>query len=597
MNKKLHCFPAIMILFIMNSCYAQPSLSKKEWIEDLSVLENAVYTKHIDPFWKNSKTKYEELFASVRNKINTTDEALLKPEVVMTGFAQILALTGDGHSGVSTKSRGDLFGLFSYNVSWFPEGLFITRADENNKNVLGGRILKIDDTPIDEAKKLVNTVSTSYHEQGFKRFSPRYFESPAVLYGLGIAKSPQQVTLTLQGENGTISTATFQRQTLKENEKTKFISLTDIATYTLPLYRQNIRKYYWFEYLPEKKILYLDYLIPQNSKEESMEAFVKRVAETVSKEDIEKFVVDIRLNPGGDQFTAWPLLAYIFSNPKINQPGKLFVITGHSTFSAATAFLEALDTKTNCIIVGTPPSDSPVYPAEDKTTVLPNCKMEVRLSDEMWNYSLDDDSRNIIEPDVTVVTTFKDYMQGKDPVMEAIANYNSAYKPAPTNTPEFVGRYLFGIDKTLEIAINNSVLRADIKGRLHTILDPVGDGKFKTGIKDVFFEFKNNELMIHYPGGSNKKLRKLAADELTAFDLILTKQFDKAAKVYEELKQKYPNNININGANLGALAFYLLVETMDFDAANALLEIALKLDPHSEVAQGLAKGVKNFGKK
>src|SRR3954466_13350369 len=111
-------FVLVVSICMMQSCYPQPALSKKQWLEDVTVLENAVYTKHINPFWKNPKTKYEALFASIKNYINTTDESQLKAEIIMTGFAKILALTGDGHSGVSTKSRGELFGLYGYNVSW-----------------------------------------------------------------------------------------------------------------------------------------------------------------------------------------------------------------------------------------------------------------------------------------------------------------------------------------------------------------------------------------------------------------------------------------------------------------------------------------------
>src|SRR5215213_3973921 len=167
--KRIPC--CIFFLLSLSSCSAQ-NLSKKQWLQDLDVLQTAIYQKHISPFWKHPRSEFETAFTSLRNTINNADESSLQPEKITTGFAQVLALTADGHSGVSTKSRAEIFGLYQYNVSWFPEGLFLTRVEESKKDLLGSRIIKIDDTPVEEAKKRVATVSTSFHEQGFKRFSP-----------------------------------------------------------------------------------------------------------------------------------------------------------------------------------------------------------------------------------------------------------------------------------------------------------------------------------------------------------------------------------------------------------------------------------------
>ena len=591
-------FLAIPFLLLhLSSCYAQPSLSKKEWLEDLATLEKRVYQNHVNPFWKNQKSEMDLLFASVKEKINNTDEAKLEPEIIMTYFTQILSQMSDGHSGVTTKSRNELFGLYNYNLSSFTQGLYVTRTDESNKSILGSKVIKIDGMDIKEVKEKVISVSTSYNEQAFKRFSNRYLESPTILYGLEIAKSSKQVTLTLEAVNGSISTITFNKTNAKEQGKLKMITLNDIAEYPLPLYRQNLKNDYWFVYQPEKKYLYLNYIAIENNKKEPIEEFTKKLAETVAKEDFDKFIIDLRLNAGGDHFTAWPLLDLIMSNPKINKYGTLFVITGSTTFSAATSFLEALDCKTECILAGTPPSDSPTYPAEDITEPLPNCKMEVRISDEMWNYSLDDDTRIMIEPDLSVPLSFSDYTTGKDPVLDAILNYKTATVETKTpNADKFIGRFLFGIDKTLEITNDNGVLKAIVKGRLNTILIPDGENRFKTCIKGVYISFKNSNPEIHYPDGQGKVLSRLAPTEFSAFDLLLSKKFDKATEAYTELKKKYPDNININGANLAGLAFYYLVETKNFEVGNALLKIATTLNPKSRVARNLAKGVSEMSK-
>ncbi|MEP7255204.1 MAG: hypothetical protein ABI666_05475, partial [Ferruginibacter sp.] len=293
-------FLAIPLLLLhISSCYSQPNLSKKEWLEDLATLEKRVYQNHVNPFWKNPKSEMDILFASVKEKINNTDDAKLEPEIIMTYFTQILSQISDGHSGVSTKSRNELFGLYNYNLSSFAEGLYVTRTDESNKSILGSKVIKIDGMAIKEVKEKVISVSTSYNEQAFKRFSNRYLESPAVLYGIGIAKNPAYVTLSLELANGSISNITFNKTNAKEQGKLKMITLNDIAEYPLPLYRQNLKNDYWFVYQPDKKYLYLNYIAVENNKKEPIEEFTKKLTETIAKEDIDKFIIDLRLNAGG----------------------------------------------------------------------------------------------------------------------------------------------------------------------------------------------------------------------------------------------------------------------------------------------------------
>ena len=101
------------------------------------------------------------------------------------------------------------------------------------------------------------------------------------------------------------------------------------------LYRQNQDKMYWFTWLPEQKTLYFQYNVTREDPNESIPGFIHKMRAAVEKYPVEKFVVDLRWNHGGNLFTSKPFTEFIARHPKINQRGKLFVLLGRHTFSAA----------------------------------------------------------------------------------------------------------------------------------------------------------------------------------------------------------------------------------------------------------------------
>ena len=78
-------------------------------------------------------------------------------------------------------------------------------------------------------------------------------------------------------------------------------------------------------------------------------AVAKEVGARLSQGDVDRIVIDVRHNPGGDNTTYGPLLTFLRS-PEVNQPGRLYVIMGRATFSAAGNFVTEVDrgTRPSC---------------------------------------------------------------------------------------------------------------------------------------------------------------------------------------------------------------------------------------------------------
>jgi hypothetical protein len=105
---------------------------------------------------------------------------------------------------------------------------------------------------------------------------------------------------------------------------------------------------------------------------------------------------------------------------RYDAPGKLFVLMGRRTWSAAQMLLCELEQYTQARFVGEPSaSRGNIYGDSNKIT-LPNSKVTVRVSTLYWQYWHPRDDRSWIEPHVPAALTFEAYRQGRDPALEAV---------------------------------------------------------------------------------------------------------------------------------------------------------------------------------
>jgi hypothetical protein len=80
-----------------------------------------------------------------------------------------------------------------------------------------------------------------------------------------------------------------------------------------------------------------------NKDSESVADFYRRVFEFVNTHLVEKFVIDLRWNTGGNNYLNKPLLLGIIKSSKIDRRESVFVIVGRRTFFATQNFVNDLE--------------------------------------------------------------------------------------------------------------------------------------------------------------------------------------------------------------------------------------------------------------
>ena len=132
---------------------------------------------------------------------------------------------------------------------------------------------------------------------------------------------------------------------------------------------------YWFEFIDDSNTLYFQFnaVLNQSSKN-TIRQFAERFSAYINTHQFDRLVIDIRNNFGGNGPLLFDLMDVIKSNKKINQKGKLFVIIGRTTHSAAVMFASMLKNNTKAIFVGEPTHQGPLFYSIPTTVRLPNSR-------------------------------------------------------------------------------------------------------------------------------------------------------------------------------------------------------------------------------
>ena len=201
-----------------------------------------------------------------------------------------------------------------------------------------------------------------------------------------------------------------------------------------PLYLKNLDKIYYYEYLKDQKTVYVRHSQIMDDSIQSIPEFYKEVFDFIDTNEVEKLILDVRLNGGGNNYKNKPIVTGVIANKKINQPGKFMVIIGRRTFSACQNLVNELHTYTNAIFIGEPTAENINFYGDNSPVTLPNTKMNAYLSFAWWQDKPQWENRPALDPQIATGMTFEQYRTNQDPALEAaMASMGSDFITNPMN--------------------------------------------------------------------------------------------------------------------------------------------------------------------
>jgi tetratricopeptide (TPR) repeat protein len=199
---------------------------------------------------------------------------------------------------------------------------------------------------------------------------------------------------------------------------------------SLPLWLRDPDAPFWFDYRADSRTLYVQYNQIADGEKESAAAFFDRVAAFAAARPVERFVLDLRLNGGGDNTLNPAVVRTILRSAKLSRPERFFTLIGPQTFSAAQNLVNELERYTGTIFVGEPTGSRPNMYGDAVPITLPRSGFTVYISTLWWQDVDPRDRRQWTAPAVAAEISAEDFRRGRDPALVAAL----AYRPGSSLT-------------------------------------------------------------------------------------------------------------------------------------------------------------------
>lgn len=403
------------------------AVRQSHWIEDIDYLQENLPKKHKNMYHSIKKEDFDKEIMSLKDEVPS-----LKDYEIKTRLAQIVASVGDAHTALNLSSNNNL----SYPVIlyWFDKDLRIVSTNKDKKDILGKKLVKINNIPIDEIVKKIDTMISHENNQWVKVMDVNYVTNPDVLKSLGIT-SKDTIQLSLEDDNNKITQVDLNPGTLNPDNAIRIIDEMQTKPIRLQFNNNFAETLYCYKYIPEDKTLYfqynqcIDYDVAKSYGFKNYEAYPKfdkfseGLLKAIANNNVNKLVVDLRNNTGGDSRLMTSLVSKISQIDKLKDKGKVFVIVGRETFSSGVFAAIDFATQTNSIFYGEPTGGNVNGYGNVGALTLPNSKLQISYS--MNFFELSDRFKDSFIPDKIVEESFDNYKKGIDDVYEAIKAYKN----------------------------------------------------------------------------------------------------------------------------------------------------------------------------
>jgi Tetratricopeptide repeat/Peptidase family S41 len=410
------------------------SASLRQWREDLAYLARELPRRHKNLFHAMRREQFDSALSALDRKLPT-----LARHQVIVELARIVARVGDGHTNVApTRDPKVGFRTFPVKLYFFKDGLFIRSATREQADLVGAKVVRIGRMTAAQAYEAVRELIGRDNEMNARYFAPFLLAMPEVLHAIGAIDDLETAPLLL--EQAGVRTIVVIRPSgaaammpsdtdISWAPEAGWVDMRGVDGPQTPLWlRGNPRDHLRFEYLPDSRTAYVQFNRVGDDPKETIADFAARLRAFVDSGAVDRLVLDLRLNRGGDGTLNQALILSLIRSPKLEGPGRLFVLIGRSTFSAAQFLVHDLEQYTDAVFVGEPTAGRPNSYGDSRRITLPNSGITVRVSIFYWQRTHPLDTRQWKGPDVAAELTSRDYRANVDPAMREVL----AYRPEPS---------------------------------------------------------------------------------------------------------------------------------------------------------------------
>ncbi len=399
------------------------------WQEDLSAFLEVLHAEHENPYFHTPRAQFELAVKDYRAALPELSRAER-----ITGFARLVAMVGDGHTWMPMyrlpfegMPAGPGFSSLPIRYELFDDGLYVVGASHSHADLLGARVTGFGNVPAEVAVARVMELLPQDATNFARELVPEWLMQVELLVALELA-AVDQVKLSLE-RGGDSFTADL---TALDGDATyDWIFSTDGGGMGQQDWQTAAKQQpFWMEAFDGRSRIaelegatYLQITEIRDGGDQTFADTAQAAVAQAKARDKPALIVDLRRCLGGDGTLNEGLVKALEHSDALNRDGRLMVLTGRATHSAAVMLVSALEQRTSARFVGQATADRPNHYGETNIFVTPNSALPIIYASEYYQTSTPDDHRRFRTPDIAVSYTFSDYAAGTDAVLEAALDH------------------------------------------------------------------------------------------------------------------------------------------------------------------------------
>lgn len=407
---------------------------------DLALLVRELPARHARIDHTTPRATFETQVRDLDQRLTT----LPSRAAAIVALSGLVGLLRDGHSALFLlpfPGQQPIPGLQPLPVQFYgfeDDGWRVIAAARDHAELLGARLLAVGGVPVQTLHDRIASLVPRDNAMGEREYVGHYLGLGAVLTAVGVAAQADgrfafefetatgRRSVPLAALPGTPARGWIDRLTDLPLPRAQWVAAGDGQPQ--PAWLRALGQPYDFQLLPDGRTLHARIDQLREEAPGGFAGFVERLLQALPQAADSRLLIDLRHNRGGNGELRWALVHALLRDRRFDAPGRLFVLIGRRTFSAAQLLANDLDRHTSALFVGEPTGSSPNHYGELGQLKLPATGLTVLYSQLYWQHHPRDD-RPWIAPDIAAPLRWADLAAGRDPALAAIDHWQPPADP------------------------------------------------------------------------------------------------------------------------------------------------------------------------
>jgi hypothetical protein len=353
------------------------------------------------------RTTFDAELAGLQADVSTLSDA----EITLR-LMRLVASANVAHTSVQFPTAFGFFRRLPITLYWYRDGLGVAGAAPEYAGAIGTQVLKIGTQTPEQLLAALAPYISHENDGWLRELAPAYLVTLAMAQHLGLAGSEGRVVFTLAKPDGVPFTLSMD---VADPRMTQ-LTIAQAPHLPAPLFRSQLGRYYWRQYLADSQTLYIQYSRCRSDPKFPFSGFVREVLDEADSHPVQRVVLDLRENGGGDSRVINPLKRGLAARLKLR--GRLFVLIGPKTTSSALWNAFDLRHDLHATLVGATAGHHLNHYGSVKLLTLPNSQLKIQYASKYFTLTKDA-KQPLLEPDLDAPTTLADDIAGRDPALAA----------------------------------------------------------------------------------------------------------------------------------------------------------------------------------